>query len=262
MIRIRNFYCFVYRQHIWLRKWEVVVGDMIDHVGIYGARVAEGLSASNFGLVAHLATGCGINAKDPSGLDSDQWSPHSRCCENPARAKALAGFSRHLSAGFTDLNPAPRGLSLYNITVITNWIVQLNCASQPKRYVMLLRLVLLAATSSSIDAFVCLPACLSVSLSVPHISRDNILSFHRKFIKFTETILLHGSNLRFPSIFWKTHGKSGLKFGMLMYPDDLQNWLNFGDGLLIFLILPCPLHRPVPIWLAFSIEGVPQLLDT
>ena len=26
MIRIRNFYCFVYRQHIWLRKWEVIVG--------------------------------------------------------------------------------------------------------------------------------------------------------------------------------------------------------------------------------------------
>ena len=68
-----------------------------------------------YGVVfAHLATGCGINAKDPSGLDSDRWIQHSRCCENPARAKALAGFSRHLSAGFTDLNPAPRGLSLYN----------------------------------------------------------------------------------------------------------------------------------------------------
>ena len=68
-----------------------------------------------YGVVfAHLATGRGINAKDPSGLDSDRWIPHSRCCENPARAKALAGFSRHLSAGFTDLNPAPRGLSLYN----------------------------------------------------------------------------------------------------------------------------------------------------
>ena len=66
-----------------------------------------------YGVVfAHLATGCGIKAKDPSGLDSDRWIPHSRCCENPARAKALAGFSRHLSAGFTDLNPAPRGLSL------------------------------------------------------------------------------------------------------------------------------------------------------
>ena len=25
MIRIRNFYCFLYRQHIWLRKWEVIV---------------------------------------------------------------------------------------------------------------------------------------------------------------------------------------------------------------------------------------------
>ena len=27
MIRIRNFYCFEYRQHIWLRKWEVIVGE-------------------------------------------------------------------------------------------------------------------------------------------------------------------------------------------------------------------------------------------
>ena len=65
-------------------------------------------------VFAHLATGCGIKAKDPSGLDSDWWIPHSRCCENPAQAKALPGFSRHLSAGFTDLNPAPQGISLYN----------------------------------------------------------------------------------------------------------------------------------------------------
>ena len=72
-----------------------------------------------YGVVfAHLATGRGINAKDPSGLDSDRWISHSRCCENPARAKALAGFSRHLSAGFTDLNPAPRGLSLYMTTLL------------------------------------------------------------------------------------------------------------------------------------------------
>ena len=66
-----------------------------------------------YGVVfAHLATGCGIKAKDPSGLDWGRWIPHSRCCENPTRTKALAGFSRHLSAGFTDLNPAPRGPSL------------------------------------------------------------------------------------------------------------------------------------------------------
>ena len=43
---------------------------------------------------------------------SDRWIPHSRCCENPARAKVIAGFSRYVSAGFTDLNPTPRGLSL------------------------------------------------------------------------------------------------------------------------------------------------------
>ena len=67
-----------------------------------------------YGVVfVHLATECGIKAKDPSGLDSDRWIQHSRCCGNSARAKALAGFSRHLSAGFTDLNPAPPGLSLY-----------------------------------------------------------------------------------------------------------------------------------------------------
>ena len=59
-----------------------------------------------YGVVfAHLAIGCGIKAKDPSGLDSDRWIPHSRCCENPARAKALAGFSRHLSAGITESSP-------------------------------------------------------------------------------------------------------------------------------------------------------------
>ena len=64
-------------------------------------------------VFAHLATGCRIKAKDPSGLDSDWWILHSRCCENPAQAKALVGFSRHLSTGFTDLNPASQGLSLY-----------------------------------------------------------------------------------------------------------------------------------------------------
>ena len=84
-----------------------------------------------YGVVfAHLATGRGINAKDPSGLDSDRWIPHSRCCENPARAKALAGFSRHLSAGFTDLNPAPRGLSLYNTRASVATVLTTPCVFQ------------------------------------------------------------------------------------------------------------------------------------
>ena len=34
MIRIRNFYCFVYIQHIWLRKWEVIVGGWLIMLGL------------------------------------------------------------------------------------------------------------------------------------------------------------------------------------------------------------------------------------
>ena len=42
---------------------------------------------------------------------------------------------------------------------------------------------------------------------------------------------------RFPGICRLTHGGNGLKFYMLMYLDLLQNWLVYGRGLLIFLIL-------------------------
>ena len=41
----------------------------------------------------------------------------------------------------------------------------------------------------------------------------------------------------FPGISRKLHGGNGLQFCMLMYPDHLQNWLDFGHGLLIFLLL-------------------------
>ena len=39
---------------------------------------------------------------------------------------------------------------------------------------------------------------------------------------------------RFQHIFWRMYGRSNLKFGMLMYPDHLQKWLDFVYGLLIF----------------------------
>ena len=42
---------------------------------------------------------------------------------------------------------------------------------------------------------------------------------------------------RFPVICRRMHGGIGLKFYMLMYLDHLQNWLVYGCGLLIFLIL-------------------------
>ena len=42
---------------------------------------------------------------------------------------------------------------------------------------------------------------------------------------------------RFPGICRRMHGGNSLKFYMLVYLDYLQNWLVYGHGLLIFLIL-------------------------
>ena len=49
--------------------------------------------------------------------------------------------------------------------------------------------------------------------------------------------LWNGSNLGFPGISWRMHGGNGLKYGMLLYPDHIQNWLDYGYGLVIFLFL-------------------------
>ena len=46
----------------------------------------------------------------------------------------------------------------------------------------------------------------------------------------------NGSNLGFPGISQRTHGGNGLKLCTLMYLDHLQNWLVYGQSLLIFLI--------------------------
>ena len=54
---------------------------------------------------------------------------------------------------------------------------------------------------------------------------------------------------RFPGICWRTHGGNGLKFNMLMYLDHLQNWLDYGHSLLIFLLLtPLWLNETGQIW--------------
>ena len=49
--------------------------------------------------------------------------------------------------------------------------------------------------------------------------------------------LWNGSNLGFPGICWKIHRGNGLKFCMLVYPDNCQNWSDYGNSLYIFLIL-------------------------
>ena len=48
---------------------------------------------------------------------------------------------------------------------------------------------------------------------------------------------------RFPGICRRTHGGNGLKFCILMYLGHLQNWLDYGHGLLIF-------HLLVSLWLS------------
>ena len=55
-------------------------------------------------------------------------------------------------------------------------------------------------------------------------------------------------NLQLRNVFWGTQGRNGLNFGMLMYPDHLQNLLNIGNGLLIFLVV-ASLSDPSLWWL-------------
>ena len=50
------------------------------------------------------------------------------------------------------------------------------------------------------------------------------------------------SNLEFLGIFRRIHGRNGLKYSMLIYPEHLQKWLGFSHGLLIFIITGDPLH--------------------
>ena len=46
----------------------------------------------------------------------------------------------------------------------------------------------------------------------------------------------NSSNLGFREIFFRTHGRNGLKFDMLMYADHFWNSLHFDDRLLNFLV--------------------------
>ena len=56
-------------------------------------------------------------------------------------------------------------------------------------------------------------------------------------------------NLGFPGIFLRTQGRNCLKFAMLVYSDHRQIRLDFGQGLLIFLILaPCWFSETGQIW--------------
>ena len=67
---------------------------------------------------------------------------------------------------------------------------------------------------------------------------------------------------KFPGICQRTHCRNGLKFYMLMHLDRLPNWLVYGHGLLIFLILALFwLGETGQIWgfRAFPREGMEEM---
>ena len=63
-------------------------------------------------------------------------------------------------------------------------------------------------------------------------------------------------HLWFLGIFRRMHLGNSLKFYMLMYPDHLQNWWDFGHALLIFLIkVPLLLIETGHIWGLGALSG-------
>ena len=124
---------------------------------------------------------------------------------------------------------------------------------------------LLAHNAWQIDQF---PTCWPMNGLFVHLSRGwGVLSFSERLVclsisvcssdqvtnwptdhctddqlAFRPSICLFVHPERFQGIFLRTHERSDLKFGMHMYPDHLQNWLDLGHSLLIFLFL-------APFWL-------------
>ena len=80
-----------------------------------------------------------------------------------------------------------------------------------------------------------------VDVSWPPSEVQNWLDFSLSLLIFPIFVAIltrwNGLKLRFLHIFLRPHGRNGLKFDMLMYPDYVPNWLCLGHSLVIFLIL-------------------------
>ena len=71
----------------------------------------------------------------------------------------------------------------------------------------------------------------NISLSIGETYNNCLL----KCIKFGVS-KWNRSNFRILGFIWRMHGRNCLIFGILMYPDHLQNWFDFGHGLFLFSI--------------------------
>ena len=83
-----------------------------------------------------------------------------------------------------------------------------------------------------------LSLCLSLWPSIIQVIGQLICLYVHRFLG--TIVRKHGRNPSMPSLnnTWKLNQRNYLKHGMIIYFDDLQDWLDFSHGLSIFLILP------------------------
>ena len=83
-----------------------------------------------------------------------------------------------------------------------------------------------------------LSLCLSLWPSIIQVIGQFICLYVHRFLG--AIVRKHGRNPSMPSLnnTWKPNQRNYLKHGMIIYFDDLQDWLDFSHGLSIFLILP------------------------
>ena len=109
-------------------RW--LLGDMIDHVGIYGSRVAEGLSASNVGLVV-FGTACQIYCYAQYCV-TQSVSP--TVPENPSGPIVDYFLVLTCAACGSQLCGARRGLLKQFTSSRSNWILPSQTVGWPLRY--------------------------------------------------------------------------------------------------------------------------------
>ena len=100
------------------------------------------------------------------------------------------------------------------------------------------------------------PEIWNVEVSLPHSKFIRLWSWSVDFPHFGAILTLWNRlNFGFLWIFFRIHGRNGIKFGMLMYPDQLWSWLHFGHSD-IFVVSRQFLENPWEEWAKILYAGV------